>query len=86
MSELCGSFVAMLITPMLFSMIALGSSVLILWQVIKSEQARMDECETNGFKLFDEMFQAMTPKGIVDKIASGEKEMAAASGNVKGDF
>uniref|UniRef100_A0A1I7ZHP5 Col_cuticle_N domain-containing protein n=1 Tax=Steinernema glaseri TaxID=37863 RepID=A0A1I7ZHP5_9BILA len=75
----CASFLFLLVCTLLLGLLALVSTVFTLYQILGAEQARMNDCEASALKLFDEVFQAMAPRGLVDRISKAAGELALLS-------
>ncbi|VDM95636.1 unnamed protein product [Thelazia callipaeda] len=57
----------MLLLPTLFSLFAFGTVLLLVRRIWTKERPRMKKTQIAAFKLYDQLFQSLVPKGLNDK-------------------
>ncbi|VDK78933.1 unnamed protein product [Litomosoides sigmodontis] len=70
---MCGLFLLVLLLPALFSIFALGTTILLVHRIWARERPLMKKAQDSAFKLYDQLFQSLVPKGLNDKFLKVEE-------------
>uniref|UniRef100_A0A0M3HRK8 Transmembrane protein n=1 Tax=Ascaris lumbricoides TaxID=6252 RepID=A0A0M3HRK8_ASCLU len=69
----CAIFILALTLPTLFSLFTFASVLLVVQRLLVNERPRMKSAQRRAFQLYDQLFQALVPKGLNDKILKAEE-------------
>ncbi|KAK6113459.1 Uncharacterized protein BM_BM1199 [Brugia malayi] len=70
---MCGLFILVLLLPGLFSLFAFGTTILLVHRIWTRERPLMKKAQCAAFKLYDQVFQSLVPKGLNDKFLKVEE-------------
>uniref|UniRef100_A0A915AIV6 Uncharacterized protein n=1 Tax=Parascaris univalens TaxID=6257 RepID=A0A915AIV6_PARUN len=71
--EMCAIFILALTLPTLFSLFTFASVLLVVQRLLVNERPRVKSAQRKAFQLYDQLFQALVPKGLNDKILKAEE-------------
>ncbi|KAI6209788.1 hypothetical protein M3Y96_00257900 [Aphelenchoides besseyi] len=71
------------IVTTLFALIALVTTAVVVYRVLKFERARLNDAETNAFRLMDEMLRSMLPRNLGKRLAEMNKVHAVPGPTVE---
>ncbi|KAM3727781.1 Zinc finger protein [Dirofilaria immitis] len=70
---MCGLFILTLFLPAVFSLFTFGTTILLVHRIWTKERPLMKKAQDSAFRLYDQLFQSLVPKGLNDKFLKAEE-------------